>query len=222
MALGPWKQRIRQETWWIVQQELPASAAHPFYTRLNELLDAEKFDEFAEAACKQFYAKKMGPPSLTPGISFRVLLVGYFEGIDSERGIAWGASDSLGIRHFPGIGLDERSPDHSTLSRTRRLIDVETHEQVFGFVLRVVISHCPLKGAGIVEGQNHRRRRHDPRSQRGHTQHRSPGHWRQLPGANTAFGVSPGAYAANRFFSGTSKQYPRNATRMCASTRRCN
>ncbi|MFN7648919.1 MAG: transposase [Acidobacteriota bacterium] len=85
---------------WIAQQELPASAAHPFYTRLNELLDAEKFDEFAEAACKQFYAKKMGRPSLTPGISFRALLVGYFEGIGSERGIAWRASDSLGIRHF--------------------------------------------------------------------------------------------------------------------------
>ncbi|MFO0503557.1 MAG: transposase, partial [Acidobacteriota bacterium] len=83
-------------------------------------------------------AKKMGRPSLTPGIYFRALLVGYFEGIDSERGIAWRATDSLGGRHFLGIGLDERSPDHSTLSRTRRLIDVETHEQVFGFVLRVI------------------------------------------------------------------------------------
>ena len=95
----------------------------------------------------------MGRPSLTPGISFRALLVGYFEGIDCERGIAWRASDSLGIRHFPGIRLDERSPDHSTLSRTRRLIDVETLEQVFGFVLRVVISHCPLKGAGLLKGK---------------------------------------------------------------------
>ncbi|MFO0367281.1 MAG: transposase [Acidobacteriota bacterium] len=188
MALGTRRQRIRQEISWIAQQELPASAAHPFYTRLNELLDAEKFDEFAEAACKQFYAKKMGRPSLTPGISFRALLVGYFEGIDCERGIAWRASDSLGIRHFPGIRLDERSPDHSTLSRTRRLIDVETLEQVFGFVLRVVISHCPLKGAGIVEGQNHRRGRHDPRSQRGHAQHRSPGHRRQLPGVPDRIG----------------------------------
>jgi transposase len=188
MALGTRRQRIRQEISWIAQQELPASAAHPFYTRLNELLDAEKFDEFAEAACKQFYAKKMSRPSLTPGISFRALLVGYFEGIDCERGIAWRASDSLGIRHFPGIRLDERSPDHSTLSRTRRLIDVETLEQVFGFVLRVVISHCPLKGAGIVEGQNHRRGRHDPRSQRGHAQHRSPGHRRQLSGVPDRIG----------------------------------
>jgi transposase len=149
MALRTRKHRIRQETLWIAQQELPASAAHAFYTRLNELLDAEKFDEFAEAACKQFYAKKMGRPSLTPGIYFRALLVGYFEGIDSECGIAWRASDSLGIRHFLGIGLDERSPDHSTLSRTRRLIDVETHEQVFGFVLRVIAVRGLLKGKTI-------------------------------------------------------------------------
>jgi len=149
MALGTRKQRVRQETLWIAKQELPASAAHPFYTRLNELLEAEKFDEFAEAACQQFYAKKMGRPSLTPGIYFRALLVGYFEGIDSERGIAWRATDSLGVRHFLGIGLDERSPDHSTLSRTRRLIAVETHEQVFGFVLRVIAARGLLKGKTI-------------------------------------------------------------------------
>jgi transposase len=188
MALGTRRQRIRQEISWIAQQELPASAAHPFDTRLNELLDAEKFDEFAEAACRQFYAKKIGRPSLTPGISFRAPLVGYFEGIDSERGIAWRASDSPGIRHFLGTRLDERSPDHSTLSRTRRLIAVETHEQVFGFVLRVVIFPCPLKGPGTAEGQDHRRGRHDPRSQRGHAQHRSPGHRRQLSGVPDRIG----------------------------------
>ncbi|MCA2968232.1 MAG: transposase [Acidobacteriaceae bacterium] len=134
---------------WIAKQELPASAAHPFYTRLNELLDAEEFDEFAAAACKHFYAKKRGRPSLTPGLYFRALLVGYFEGIDSERGIAWRASDSLGTGHILGIGLDERSPDHSTLSRTRRMIDVETHEQVFGFVLRVIAARGLLKGKTI-------------------------------------------------------------------------
>jgi transposase len=123
----------------------------------------------------------MGQPSLAPGICFRALLVGSFEGIDSERGIAWRATDSLGAGHFPGIGLDKRSPDHSTLSRTRRLIAVEAHEQVFGFVLRVVISPWPLKGLGTTEGQDHRRGRHHPRSQRGDAEHRSPGHWRQLP-----------------------------------------
>ena len=106
MALGTRKQRERQESLWIATEELPVSAAHPFYGRLNELLDAEKFDEFAETECWRFYAEKMGRPGLTPGIRFRCLLVGYFEGIDSERGIAWRAADSLGIRRFLSIGWD--------------------------------------------------------------------------------------------------------------------
>lgn len=149
MALGTRKQRERQESLWIAKQELPASAAHPFYERLNGLLETEKFDEFAESACQQYYAEKMGRPGLTPGIYFRCLLVGYFEGIDSERGIAWRAADSLGIRHFLGIGLDERSPDHSTISRTRRLIALETHERIFGFVLRVIASRGLMKGQAV-------------------------------------------------------------------------
>jgi transposase len=149
MALGTRKQRERQESLWIAKQELPASAAHPFYERLNGLLESEKFDEFTESACQRYYAEKMGRPGLTPGIYFRCLLVGYFEGIDSERGIAWRAADSLGIRHFLGIGLDERSPDHSTISRTRRLIALETHEQVFGFVLRVIAARGLMKGQTV-------------------------------------------------------------------------
>ena len=108
MALGTRNKRERQESLWIASQELPASASHPFYARLNLLLEEEKFDEFAENACGSFYATKMGRPGLTPGMYFRCLLVGYFEGIDSERGIAWRTSDSLGIREFLGIGLDER------------------------------------------------------------------------------------------------------------------
>jgi len=149
MALGTRKQRERQESLWVAKQELPASVSHPFYERLNGLLDAEKFDTFAESACQQYYAEKMGRPGLTPGIYFRCLLVGYFEGIDSERGIAWRAADSLGIRHFLGIGLDERSPDHSTISRTRRLIALETHEQVFGFVLRMIAARGLMKGQTV-------------------------------------------------------------------------
>ena len=133
----------------MAKQELPVSAAHPFYDRLNGLLESEKFDEFAEAACRRFYAAKMGRPGLAPGIYFRCLLVGYFEGIDSERGIAWRAADSLGIRQFLGIGLDERSPDHSTISRTRRLIALETHEEVFGFVLRVIAARGLMKGQTV-------------------------------------------------------------------------
>jgi Transposase domain (DUF772) len=109
--------------------------AIPFYTRLNQLLDREKFDEFAKAACAAFYADQNGRPSLPPGTYFRWLLIGYFEGIDSERGIAWRAADSLGLRQFLRIGLDEDTPDHSTISRTRRLLDVETHRKVFLWVL---------------------------------------------------------------------------------------
>ena len=130
----------------MTHEELPIAPGHPFYRHLNELLDQEKFDEFAEKECAQFYADNNGRPSLTPGTYFRLLLIGYFEGIDSERGIAWRAADSLGLRQFLQIGLDERTPDHSTISRTRRLIDVETHRKVFGWVLEILADRGLLKG----------------------------------------------------------------------------
>jgi transposase len=126
---------------------LARSAGHPFYERLNAVLDEHGFDEFAEQQCRRFYAEKLGRPSITPGTYFRLLLVGYFEGIDSERGIAWRVADSLSLRQFLGYGLDEVTPDHSTISRNRRLIDVETHQQVFGWVLGV------LAEAGLVQAQ---------------------------------------------------------------------
>ena len=121
MGMGTRRRRQRQEQMWIAHQELAKGPAHPFYQRVNELLEEKKFDEFAEKECAKFYAEKMGRPSLAPGIYFRLLLVGYFEGIDSERGIAWRAADSLGLRKFLRISLDEQTPDHSTISRTRRL-----------------------------------------------------------------------------------------------------
>ena len=114
--------------------DLPTSAGHPFYQRLNLLLDSHGFDAFVESLCREFYAPGVGRPSLPPGRYFRLLLLGYFEGLDSERGIAWRASDSLAIRRFVGLALDEAAPDHSTISRTRRLIDVETHRRVFTWV----------------------------------------------------------------------------------------
>ena len=146
MAMGTRKHRQRQEELWVTHAELAAAPGHPFYKRLNELLDQEKFDEFAEEECAGFYADKNGRPSLTPGTYFRLLLIGYFEGIDSERGIAWRAADSLGLRQFLRIGLDEDTPDHSTISRTRRLIDIETHRKVFGWVLGVLADRGLLKG----------------------------------------------------------------------------
>ncbi|HEV2200771.1 MAG TPA: transposase [Bryobacteraceae bacterium] len=109
----------------------------------------EKFDQHVEAICERFYADEVGRPGLAPGIYFRLLMVGYFEGIDSERGIAWRASDSLSIRSFVRIALDESVPDHSTISRTRRLMDVETHQAVFQWVLAVLAENKLLKGTTI-------------------------------------------------------------------------
>ena len=150
MAMGTRKRREKQEDIWIAHTALPASPGHPFYQGLNELLEAEKFDEYVERRCAKFYAAKYGRPSLTPGIYFRSLLLGYFEGIDSERGIAWQLADSLGLRRFVGIGLDENTPDHTTISRTRRLIDVETHGEVFGWVLGVLADRGLVKGKRIA------------------------------------------------------------------------
>src|SRR5206468_3018809 len=104
------------------------------------------FDEWVEGQCARFYAEKMGRPSLAPGRYFRLLLIGYFEGIDSERGIAWRAADSLALRSFLGVGLKEMPPDHSTISRTRRLIAVETHQAVFRWVLELLAEKDLLQG----------------------------------------------------------------------------
>src|SRR5271169_4915472 len=150
MAMGTRKQREKQEDIWIAHTELASAPGHPFYQRLNELLEAERFDEFVEGQCAKFYAAKYGRPSLTPGIYFRSLLIGYFEGIDSERGIAWRLADSLALRRFVGIGLDEYTPDHATISRTRRLIDVDTHREVFGWVLSLLADRGLLPGKRVA------------------------------------------------------------------------
>jgi transposase len=127
MAMSKRSGGEKQEDIWIAHTELAVAPGHPFYKRLNELLEGAGFDEFVEGLCARFYHARLGRPSLRPGIYFRGLLVGYFEGIDSERGIAWRVADSLALRRFLLIGLDERTPDHSTISRTRRLIDIDTH-----------------------------------------------------------------------------------------------
>jgi transposase len=147
MAMGKRKRKLRQQSMWIATQELPRSASHPFYKRLNRILEQTGFDEYVEQLCESFYAPTMGRPSLAPGMYFRLLMLGYFEGIDSERGIAWRAADSLSVREFLGLELDEAPPDHSTISRTRRLIDVETHRAVFSWILD------RLATAGLVKGE---------------------------------------------------------------------
>ena len=125
MAMGT--RETDQPPLWIATSDLPTSPGHPFYARLTTLLDGHHFDRFVEGLCDRFYAPVMGRPSLAPGRYFRLLLVGYFEGIDSERGIAWRATDSLAVRRFLRLAVDEAPPDHSTIARTRRLIDLETH-----------------------------------------------------------------------------------------------
>src|SRR5215218_276111 len=147
MAMGKRKRRARQASMWVATQDLPRSAAHPFYRRLNRVLDEAQFDAFVEGACATFYAEVMGRPSLAPGRHFRLLLLGYFEGLDSERAIAWRAADSLSVRSFLDLDLQDATPDHSTISRTRRLIDLETHRAVFTWVLQQVAD------AGLVKGQ---------------------------------------------------------------------
>ena len=146
MAMGK-RPRDRQATMWVPTTELPTSASHPFYARLNQLLHDSGFDDFAEARCAAFYAATMGRPGLAPGIYFRLLLVGYFEGLDSERAIAWRAADSLTLRDFLGLTFPAAPPDHSTISRTRRLIDLETHRDVFTWVL------ARLGESGLVKGK---------------------------------------------------------------------
>ena len=146
MAMGTRKDQERQEEMWVAQASLAKGASHPFYQRLNQLLEESRFDEFVEGRCRRFYAARRGRPSLAPGMYFRLLLIGYFEGIDSERGIAWRASDSLALRRFLRVGLDEAPPDHSTISRTRRLMDVETHQEVFTWVLGILAEKGLLKG----------------------------------------------------------------------------
>jgi transposase len=147
MAMAKRKHRRRQIAIWIATSDLPTTAAHPFYDRLNRILDDAGFDDHVETLCTRFYAPTMGRPGLAPGRYFRLLLVGYFEGLDSERAIAWRAADSFALRHFLGLELPEAPPDHSTISRTRRLIDLEIHRAVFTWILQ------RLADAGLVKGQ---------------------------------------------------------------------
>jgi transposase len=146
MAMGTRKMRERQPELWY-GGELPTAPGHPFYKRLNEVLDNAQFDAFCETTCANFYHHKLGRPSLPPGQYFRIMMIGFFEGLDSERGIAWRLADSLTLRQFLSIALDEKTPDHVTVSRTRRLIDGEIHQSIFSWVLE------RLAQAGLIKGK---------------------------------------------------------------------
>lgn len=148
MAMGTRKMRERQADLWY-DGELPTAPGHPFYKRLNEVLDHAQFDRFCETSCADFYHQKLGRPSLPPGQYFRTMMIGFFEGLDSERGIAWRLADSLTLRQFLSIALDEKTPDHVTISRTRRLIDPATHQKIFSWVLERLAQGGLIKGKTI-------------------------------------------------------------------------
>ncbi len=148
MAMGK-RSREQDEAMWVATTHLIDSPGHPFYQRLNDLMREQGFDRYVEDLCQAYYAPKMGRPSIPPGVYFRCLMIGYFEGIDSERGIAWRCADSLSLRRFLGIALDGQTPDHSSISRTRRLIDLETHAQVFSWVLKLLAEQGLIRGKTI-------------------------------------------------------------------------
>ena len=138
----------KQPDLWIATSELARTPGHPFYERLNAVLAEAQFDDFVEERCAGFYADK-GRPSIPPGTYMRMLLVGFFEGLDSERGISWRCADSLSLRSFLGFDMSEATPDHSSLSRIRTRLDVEVHQDVFTFVLKVLAEKGLLRGRTI-------------------------------------------------------------------------
>lgn len=148
MALGKRKQQ-RQAELWIAATQIAEAPGHPFYKKLNDLLARRGFDDFVEGLCAKFYHESLGRPGIPPGVYFRMLLIGYFEGLDSERGIAWRCSDSLALRTFLGCTLTQSTPDHSSLSVIRNRIDLETHREVFTWVLAALAEGKLLKGRTI-------------------------------------------------------------------------
>ena len=150
MAMGK-RRREAQESLFIAADRLPRAPGHPFYERLNQLLAEADFDTWIESRCREHYAAdgSAGRPSIPPGVYFRMLLVGYFEGIDSQRGIAWRCADSLGLRQFLGLALDKPSPDHSTLTNTRKRLPAEVFEEVFRFVLSIAALKGLLAGKAV-------------------------------------------------------------------------
>ena len=145
MAMG--QQKDRQGDLMVSWSEMPRSPGHVFYDRLQSVLVEADFDGFAEALCKPYYAARMGAPSVPPGRYFRMHLVGYFEGIGSERGLSWRCSDSLSLRDFLRLESRDRVPDHSWLSKTRSRLPHEVHQAIFDWVL------AQIAGAGLVKGE---------------------------------------------------------------------
>ena len=149
MSMGR-KPSERQADLWIATTDLPKSPGHVFYEKLNALLAEADFDRYVEGLCKDYYADDVGRESIPPGVYFRMLFVGYFEELDSQRGIAWRCSDSFSLRAFLGVAWDERTPDHSSLSKIRQRLPLGIHEHVFAFVLQVAQENKLLRGKTVA------------------------------------------------------------------------
>lgn len=137
-----------QPEMWIATSDL-RSPGHPFYDRVDTILREAKFDSFVEDRFERFYVKGKGRPGIAPGVYMRLMLVGYFEGISSERSIAWRCADSLSLRTFLGLAMSESVPDHSSLSRIRTRVDVETHQEAFDFILAILAEKGLVRGRTI-------------------------------------------------------------------------
>lgn len=148
MAMGE-HETTRQGEFWIPAEKLPQSPGHPFYKQLNRLLESAGFDRFCEQLCRPFYADA-GRDSIPPGVYFRMLFVGYFEGLNSQRGIAWRCADSRSLAEFLGFGHDEATPEHSSLTRIRKRLSEAVHEQVFAFMLRIAVQHKLYDGTKVA------------------------------------------------------------------------
>jgi transposase len=148
VALG--KRRREQQEMWVATADLPRNPGHVFYEKCNQLLADTEFDTFVEELCRPHYAEKKGRPGIPPGVYFRMIFVGYFEGIGSQRGIAWRCSDSLSLRSFLGLAATQSSPDHSSLTRVGNRLPFAVHEKVFQFMLKVANENNLLRGKTVA------------------------------------------------------------------------
>src|SRR5262252_5713774 len=147
MALG--RRQPKQPDLWVAAPDLPIAPGHPFYQKLNTLLGEAGFDRFVEDLCRPYYADGVGRPGIPPGVYFRMLFVGYFEGLDSQRGIAWRCADSRSLQAFLGHLPTEPTPDHSSLTKVRQRLPEVVHNEVFAFVLQLADAHGLLHGRTV-------------------------------------------------------------------------
>jgi hypothetical protein len=148
MALGK-RRRERQLEAFVAASDLPKSPGHPFYTALNRLLAANGFDPLVEKLCAPYYAETMGRPGVPPGVFFRMLFVGYFEGLQSHRAISWRCTDSRSLCDFLGLAPTEPAPNHSCVSKTHKRLPKEVFDEVFNFILSVAAHKGLLWGEAI-------------------------------------------------------------------------